>query len=46
MPEEVDNAPVCDICGNVMHKGKVAVKLNRFCIKHLEGWYCPNSSNN
>ncbi len=33
--------PICSECGNEMVKGKIAVRLNRFCIQQIEGWYCP-----
>jgi hypothetical protein len=45
MTKEVDNAPVCSVCGKEMCKGNVAVRINRFTIRHFEGWYCPNSPN-
>lgn len=41
MAYEEENIPICSICGRPMCQGTVAVRLNRFCIKHIEGWYCP-----
>ena len=36
--------PVCEVCGKKMNKGIVAVRLNKFCIKHFEGWYCSTTT--
>lgn len=44
MSEENDEIPVCSLCGKKMSKGNVAVRVNRFCIRHFEGWYCPDST--
>jgi hypothetical protein len=42
---EADNAPVCMVCGTRMCRGEVAIRLNPFCIKQFEGWFCPNHEN-
>jgi hypothetical protein len=39
-----EEVPTCEICGKKMQKGVVAVRLNRFCIRHFEGWYCPTAT--
>lgn len=43
--EENEEIPVCPICGKDMSSGKVAVRLNRFCYKHVDGWFCPDHIN-
>ncbi len=34
--------PVCSKCGKEMVSGEVAVRLNIYCIKQFDGWYCPS----
>ncbi|MGA1792316.1 MAG: hypothetical protein ACMUHM_00035 [Thermoplasmatota archaeon] len=41
MTYEEKKTPVCSVCGRQMCQGVVAVRLNRYCIKHIDGWYCP-----
>jgi hypothetical protein len=43
--KETGDAPTCTICGAKMCKGEVAIRLNPFCIKQFEGWFCPNHEN-
>ncbi len=40
MTKDENANPICTVCGNMMVKGKVAVRLNRFCIQQIDGWYC------
>lgn len=46
MTEEKEKIPVCSICGDPMCHGVVAVRLNRYCIKQMDGWYCPKHATN
>jgi hypothetical protein len=38
---EEEEKPICPVCGREMSTGKATIRLNKYCFKHLDCWFCP-----